>query len=160
MGVRKPGIRFHPRTLSGFFRHRLAEAGPTGFRVSPLQSVPLVSSINSRSKSGCKTTDLEIWLSADLAFDNGSCTKPGGSVEFQDWDCNIKAVDDTLTKDHSLYKWHVFCNSHRTGAGYSTQPGPSLEEWVNDAGFVNVGVHKLPIPHGTWPKDRRYVSGN
>ena len=72
----------------------------------------------------------------------------------------IKSMDNNLTKDHSLFKWHAIACPRRTAGGYDTQPGPKLEGWVKDAGFVKVGVHKLPIPLGTWPKDKRYVSGN
>ena len=32
-------------------------------------------------------------------------------------------------------------------------PGPKLEEWVKDAGFVNVVHKKFKFPVGPWPKD-------
>ncbi len=39
--------------------------------------------------------------------------------------------------------------------GLEPEPGPKLESWIKDAGFTNV-VHKLlPIPVGTWPKNRK-----
>jgi hypothetical protein len=97
---------------------------------------------------------------ADLAYKTRSCTKPGGWVEFHDWDCIMKARDNSITESHSLFQWHAIACGRRNAAGYDTQPGPKLERWVRDAGFVNVAVHKLPIPFGTWPKDKRYVSSD
>lgn len=43
-------------------------------------------------------------------------------------------------------------------AGYSTRPGPHLEEWFHEAGFVNIHVHKYRVPIGVWSKDSHYVS--
>ena len=36
-------------------------------------------------------------------------------------------------------------------------PGPLLEEWVKDAGFVDVVHQKFPFPVGTWPADKHLV---
>ena len=43
-------------------------------------------------------------------------------------------------------------------AGYEVRPGPKLEKWFNDAGFVNVHVEKFAVPYGVWPKDPNLVS--
>ena len=42
--------------------------------------------------------------------------------------------------------------------GVERSPGHKLEGWVKDAGFINVECKPLPIPTGTWPKDKRLVS--
>jgi hypothetical protein len=34
-------------------------------------------------------------------------------------------------------------------------PAPSMEQWVKDAGFVNVKVETFPMPVGAWPRDPR-----
>ena len=39
--------------------------------------------------------------------------------------------------------------------GLEPEPGPKLESWIKDAGFVNVIHHLLPIPVGDWPKDKK-----
>ena len=45
-------------------------------------------------------------------------------------------------------------------AGYEVRPGPKLEEWFKDAGFVNIQVKKFQVPYGVWPKDRHFVSSS
>lgn len=39
--------------------------------------------------------------------------------------------------------------------GIEPAPGPKLEDWLRDAGFVNISTKVLPLPMGTWPKDKR-----
>jgi len=83
-------------------------------------------------------------------------TKPGGWVEFQDWDTMIYSADGSITKETALFQFHDLTCGRRGRAGFDPHPGRSLEKWVKNAGFINVGVHKLLIPLGTWPKDQRY----
>ena len=82
--------------------------------------------------------------------------KPGGWVEFTDWDCMIESMDDSVSKETALWKWHKTC-TERIGKVASLRPGPDLERWVKEAGFRNVTVEKLPIPLGVWPKDKHLV---
>lgn len=84
--------------------------------------------------------------------------RPGGWVEFQDWDTHIYSTDDSLSTDNALYMYHQHTCLRRTAAGYDSQPGPKIEGWCREAGFINVHAIKLPIPLGTWPKDPKYVS--
>lgn len=79
-------------------------------------------------------------------------------MEFQDWDTMIYSTDGSITEDHFLKKWHNHACGRGNAAGYSTQPGPELERWLKAAGFINVTAHRLPMPLGVWPKDRKYVS--
>lgn len=83
-----------------------------------------------------------------------TCTKPGGWVEFQDWDCMIHSPDGSISKHSSLWRWHE-ATLGRIEATNTGRPGPSLERWMKDAGFVNVVVHQYYIPHNVWPKDER-----
>ncbi|KAH0846300.1 putative methyltransferase [Fonsecaea pedrosoi] len=82
--------------------------------------------------------------------------KPGGWVEFQEWDTHIYSKDDSLAEDAALFKFHHYTCGRRTAAGYDSQPGPKVEGWLRDAGFINVQAVKLPIPLGIWPKDNKY----
>lgn len=41
--------------------------------------------------------------------------------------------------------------------GYVGSPGPHLEQWFREAGFVDIHVQKYRVPMGTWPKDPYYV---
>jgi len=38
--------------------------------------------------------------------------------------------------------------------GLEPEPGPKLEGWVREAGFVNVQHKVLAIPTGTWPLNK------
>lgn len=42
--------------------------------------------------------------------------------------------------------------------GVEPEPGPKLEKWVKDAGFINVHQEVLPIPVGVWPKSTKMVT--
>ena len=85
-----------------------------------------------------------------------ACTKPGGWVEFQDWDCFVECHDGSVPHDSAFYKWHEYVLNRIENVA-TGRPGRYLEKWVKEAGFVNVIVEKLPIPSGTWPKDRNLV---
>jgi hypothetical protein len=36
-------------------------------------------------------------------------------------------------------------------------PGRYLENWIREAGFINVSCTKILLPLGTWPKNRQAV---
>ncbi|KAL1991149.1 hypothetical protein VTN49DRAFT_5653 [Thermomyces lanuginosus] len=79
--------------------------------------------------------------------------KPGGWVEFQDWDGYPYSEDGSLD-DTGFQRYYDEANNAFEKAGYEVRPGPKLEEWFQDAGFVNIHVEKFQIPHGVWPKDK------
>lgn len=85
-----------------------------------------------------------------------SATKPGGWVEFQDWDTQVRSEDGTL-KGTNLEKFIAECINAFEKAGYETRPGPNLEQWFREAGFVDVHVKKYYVPQGMWAKDPYYV---
>ncbi|KAL1993061.1 hypothetical protein VTN49DRAFT_3818 [Thermomyces lanuginosus] len=78
--------------------------------------------------------------------------KPGGWVEFQDYDGYPYSEDGSLN-DTQLQKYYDEIYGAFETAGYETRPGPKLENWFKDAGFVNVRTEKFMIPYGVWPKD-------
>lgn len=84
------------------------------------------------------------------------CTKPGGWVEFQDWDTNFYSPDGSLNPNHSIYQFHKTTSEAQEDKGYNMRPGPHLEQWLIDAGFTNVQCPKFILPLGTWPKDKHY----
>ncbi|KAL2216651.1 S-adenosyl-L-methionine-dependent methyltransferase [Thermoascus aurantiacus ATCC 26904] len=83
------------------------------------------------------------------------CTKPGGWVEFQDWDSACYSEDGT-TKDTAIEDYYRLIVEGYESQGYETCPGPKLEQWLYDAGFQDVKAEKLRIPMGTWPKDKKF----
>lgn len=82
--------------------------------------------------------------------------KPGGWVEFQDWNQYPYSEDGSL-KGTTFERYF----NEMVGAfyknGYEGSPGPHLEQWFREAGFVDIHVHKYRAPMGTWPKDPYYV---
>ena len=39
--------------------------------------------------------------------------------------------------------------------GLEPEPGPKLEGWVRDAGFINVHHSVLALPTGMWPRNQK-----
>ncbi|KAI8156338.1 Secondary metabolism regulator LAE1 [Colletotrichum sp. SAR 10_70] len=81
---------------------------------------------------------------------------PGGWAEFQDYDFLFKSDDGSYKEEHHTWQWNTQFIDATVSIGRESRPGPKLEQWVRDAGFVNVRhfVHKWPI--GPWPKDAYY----
>lgn len=82
-----------------------------------------------------------------------SNVRPGGFVEFQDYNLLIYSEDGSMTKEHHTYKWVTLIIDLITSVGRIASPGPLLEGWVRDAGFVNVTHKRIKLPLGPWPKD-------
>lgn len=84
-----------------------------------------------------------------------NCTKPGGYVEFQDWDVDLYSQDGSLTADSALKRWNMAVMGALDSAGSEPCPGKHLEKWMKDAGFVDVTVSRTPVPTGPWAKDKK-----
>ncbi|KAL1994793.1 hypothetical protein VTN49DRAFT_980 [Thermomyces lanuginosus] len=79
--------------------------------------------------------------------------KPGGWVEFQDWDVYPNSPDGSV--DGTWFRqYYDEVSGAFEEAGYDVRPGIKLEQWFKDAGFVNIHVEKFIVPHGVWPKDK------
>ena len=83
--------------------------------------------------------------------------KPGGWVEFQDWD-GYPYSQDGSHNDTGLKQYFDEVHGAFQKAGYEVRPGVKLESLFKDTGFVNVHVEKFVAPHGVWPKDPHLVS--
>ncbi|KAL1973718.1 hypothetical protein VTN31DRAFT_5278 [Thermomyces dupontii] len=78
--------------------------------------------------------------------------KPGGWVEFQDWDGYPMSPDGSLNGT-ALQQYYDEIYGAFEDVGYEVRPGPKLEQWFKEARFVNIHVEKFVIPYGVWPKD-------
>ncbi|KAK2023762.1 methyltransferase domain-containing protein, partial [Colletotrichum zoysiae] len=78
---------------------------------------------------------------------------PGGWVEFQDYDITPASDDGTLTEKHETRKWGEQLIAACRMIGRDPCPGPKLEGWTRNSGFVNVFHQKFKLPIGPWPKD-------
>ncbi|WYZ44026.1 hypothetical protein EsH8_VII_000462 [Colletotrichum jinshuiense] len=82
--------------------------------------------------------------------------KPGGWVEFQDYNISLISEDGTLTDEHYSSKWSKLLTEACEKIGREPCPGPRLEGWVKDAGFVDIVHRWFKLPIGPWPKDPHY----
>ncbi|KAF2250247.1 S-adenosyl-L-methionine-dependent methyltransferase [Trematosphaeria pertusa] len=81
--------------------------------------------------------------------------KPGGWVEFQDFDTRFYTTSGgEYNKDTTIGQWADRIADGLRKFGVEPDPGPQIETWVKDAGFTNVHSRTLPFPVGTWPKDK------
>lgn len=79
--------------------------------------------------------------------------RPGGWAELNNYDCMIYADDGTMPKDSATHRWAVDNLALIDSTGKISSPGPHLEKWAREAGFVNIAVTKIKVPIGPWPKD-------
>lgn len=85
-------------------------------------------------------------------------TKPGGYTEFQDYNLRIYSEDGSLTPKHAEREWNDLGCGACVSFGKDPEPGPKIEGWMKDAGFVDVYHERFRLPIGPWPKDKHLVS--
>lgn len=81
--------------------------------------------------------------------------KPGGWVEFQDFDLTYYSEDGTLKEDGPTNKWQTLLHSACRTIGRDPTPGPQLQKWVEEAGFENITEQRFTVPIGAWPRDKQ-----
>src|SRR5262245_30085208 len=64
--------------------------------------------------------------------------------------------DDSVPEDSALYKQHVLITESCAKINRRVDPGKILKEIVQGAGLTNIVEFKLPVPIGTWAKDKKY----
>ncbi|EER26301.1 methyltransferase, putative [Coccidioides posadasii C735 delta SOWgp] len=84
-----------------------------------------------------------------------NATKPGGWIEMQDWDV-YGYSEDGSAKGTTIERYFKVLGDAFGKAGRVFSPGPLLENWLVEAGFVDVKVTKFKIPMGAWPKDKYF----
>jgi SAM-dependent methyltransferase len=81
--------------------------------------------------------------------------KPGGWLELQESANTMYSQDGSLAKDNPMVRMMEGLMEACQKIGRTLDPAPSMEQWVKDAGFVNVKVETFKLPVGSWPKDPR-----
>lgn len=82
-------------------------------------------------------------------------TKPGGWVEFQDFDMDWISQSTDISGTWAV-KWTQYIVEGVRRFGTEPEPGPKLEGWVRRAGFINLNSFARQIPCGAWPKDTHW----
>jgi hypothetical protein len=92
-----------------------------------------------------------------VRFIGCSFTKPGGYVEFQDFDMRFYTTTGEYKPGCAADRWANEIIAGVKSIGREPEPGPKLGRLVREAGFINVVERVLAVPVGTWPKDRKLV---
>lgn len=80
-------------------------------------------------------------------------------MEFQDFNMRFYTTSGGEFKPGCpLDQWTTEVIEGLKTLGMEPEPGPKLEGWVKEAGFINVHHQVLPLPVGVWPKDKKMVS--
>ena len=53
-------------------------------------------------------------------------------------------------------KWIKYIYAVCEKADIEPSPGHKLEQWVKDAGFINVRHRIVKVPNGMWPRDPKF----
>ncbi|KAL2809005.1 S-adenosyl-L-methionine-dependent methyltransferase [Aspergillus granulosus] len=81
--------------------------------------------------------------------------KPGGWIEFQEYEANINSDDGTHVKAPMLLDLVNTLEEASQKFGKQLSVAPSLSGWLEAAGFTNVTVDIYKCPVGSWPKNPR-----
>ncbi|PGG99464.1 hypothetical protein AJ80_09350 [Polytolypa hystricis UAMH7299] len=83
-----------------------------------------------------------------------NCTRSGGWVQFADWD-SVLYSDDKSTEGTAFESFNRITLTAFAKAGFNMSPGPSLEQWLTETGFINIKAKKFKLPFAPWGKDRK-----
>ncbi|KAL2854527.1 S-adenosyl-L-methionine-dependent methyltransferase [Aspergillus pseudodeflectus] len=81
--------------------------------------------------------------------------KPGGWIEFQEYEATIHSDDGTHVKAPMLLDLAATLDEASQKFGKRVNVAPSLSEWLEAAGFTNVTVDIYKCPVGSWAKSPR-----
>jgi len=90
---------------------------------------------------------------AKQCFDN---LKPGGWVEFKDWD--VRAHDPSGSRDlpdNYVKRWHDEVIGACVELGTSPSPALVIKDVASAAGFINIQERVFEVPVGPWAKDKQ-----
>lgn len=82
--------------------------------------------------------------------------EPGGWLELQESANKLYSEDGSLKPDNAIVRMMNGLMEACEKIGRTMDPAPSMKDWVQDAGFVNVKQEVFKLPVGGWPKDPRF----
>ncbi|KAH6646666.1 S-adenosyl-L-methionine-dependent methyltransferase [Truncatella angustata] len=81
------------------------------------------------------------------AYDN---TRPGGWIEFQDFFCDTSHENN---KDSPMARWYDAVASGAAIKGRDLKQPMKYQQWLEEAGFVEVKTRELILPCSPWARD-------
>ncbi|KAK0610315.1 Secondary metabolism regulator LAE1 [Lasiodiplodia hormozganensis] len=83
-----------------------------------------------------------------------TATRPGtGWAEFSDYEMRYYADDGSMPSDSHMARLADLLVDGCAQIGRTVSPGPQLQTWMEEAGFVDVQTRLCKLPLGAWPKD-------
>ncbi|KAE8145676.1 S-adenosyl-L-methionine-dependent methyltransferase [Aspergillus avenaceus] len=82
-------------------------------------------------------------------------TNIGGWIEFQDFHLETYSQDGTLDEDNGVKRFFEYLGEACDRINRPMNVGRHLKRYAEDAGFTNIQHRVIPLPLGTWPKDKR-----
>ena len=74
----------------------------------------------------------------------------------QDLSFPVGNDDNTLTKDHAVYKWSANMLEASRKIGQDLNNPTKYAQWMREAGFVNDRYEPFKWPSNPWPKDKKF----
>ncbi|RDW57226.1 hypothetical protein BP5796_12676 [Coleophoma crateriformis] len=81
--------------------------------------------------------------------------KPGGWIEFDEFESWLKSDDGTLKDDSAISEWQTLMDQASTKFGRRLNIAETIEPMLKAAGFVDVVDDIYKNPMNPWPRDRR-----
>ncbi|KIX06931.1 uncharacterized protein Z518_04907 [Rhinocladiella mackenziei CBS 650.93] len=80
--------------------------------------------------------------------------RPGGWVECQEFDLDIKSDDNTIPPDSAVIRWQNLWEEGIQKGGMTGRCYPNqMANQMREAGFINVHILPFKMPIGAWAKD-------
>jgi SAM-dependent methyltransferase len=86
------------------------------------------------------------------------CLKPGGWLEHTDFGVESCSDDNTLPENCAWHAWTALFRQAGKKMGWEFEFVDTGEfvDWMIQAGFADVNLHKSKMPVGSWPADPRW----
>ncbi|KAI9886813.1 MAG: nucleolar complex protein 14 [Watsoniomyces obsoletus] len=79
--------------------------------------------------------------------------KPGGWIEWQEYQTTSRTDDNSFPKDSAMLEWTKNLNDAAVKFGKVMNVAPLVKGYIQDAGFVNVKETIRKVPMSPWAKD-------
>jgi hypothetical protein len=81
---------------------------------------------------------------------------PGGWLELQEVSLHMANDDNTITLDHSVYKWSHYMLEASKRISQDFDNPLKYRQWIGEADFINMQHVVYKWPSNTLPKDKKH----